>query len=63
MTETNLLTVREAAQLKKTSVHSVIRWITKGFRGKKLYAERVGWQYRINVHTFQKFLSDIGAML
>ena len=54
----NLISIREAAERKNVSVTSVWRWLTVGYKGKKLFAKRICGQWRINANTYEQFFND-----
>jgi len=58
----NDLTVKECAQKTRKSEKTIRRWITQGFKGKKLFAPKAGNSRRINPNTFEKYLFEIAHL-
>lgn len=56
-----MLSIAQCAERKNVSVTSIWRWVTVGYKGKKLYAQKVCGQYRINENTFEQYVSESGG--
>jgi len=60
-----MMTTQEVAEKYRKSAKTIRRWINTGIYGRKLYAKRVGRDYRINEQTLESFfysLRNLGVM-